>query len=119
MTEISNVRVHPAVRDLAHEKQVTHLEAEDLLRGRAAREPVAKAVVDAIDRERAEDRATVTARNAAMVKLLGQGGKVDVSALVQALLDHPDAETWLIRRVNLARAHGRLPADDEHHDNRG
>lgn len=119
VTEITNVKVHPAVRDLAHEKQVSHLEAEDLLRGRAGREAAAKAVVDAIDKERADDRAAVTARNAAMAKLLGQGGKVDVAALVQALLDNPEAETWLTRRVNLARAHGRLPADDEHHDNRG
>ena len=108
---------HPVVSSLAHQKQVGYADAEDLLRMAANRgDAEAKKVIDEIDRVTKEEVEADNALNQEMAAKLGLSMD-EVNRLVDLLEADPDLERWLLRRVNLTRAHGRPLAHDEHHDN--
>lgn len=108
------MRNHPAVMKLVHEKAVGYDDAEAILRGRKDAESTA-AVLE-IDEARARARVEALAQSKDMAGRLGLD--LDgVRRLVDDLAGDAELETWLARRVQLAKAHGEAPAHDDHPTN--
>lgn len=111
------VRNHPVVLTRSLHEQKGYDEAEDLIRGEARRgdATAAKAVAE-IDAAEAKMKADAIALNNDMTARLGMNAQ-QVAALVNKLESDPALERWLLRRVNLTRAHGRELTAEEHHFN--
>lgn len=108
------MRDHPLVRKKSHEKMVGYDEAEALVRYEASRGDQASAeAVKQIDAANVQAKADALALSKDMVSRLGLD--LDGAAkLVAALAGDAELETWLARRVQLHKAHGKASAHDEH-----
>ena len=112
------MRIHPHVNAVATRLGIGYDDALALVRSQA-NDPAAVAAVKEIEAADLAECERATAKNAGMVGRLeaAQAGPIMVTALIEALAADPKLETWLIRRVNLTRAHGKAPADHEHPEN--
>ncbi len=111
------MRHHPVVKSKSLHEQIGYDEAEDLIRGDARRgDAAAKQACKEIDDAEAKMKADAIALNQKMAGKLGMTMD-QATALVKHLHDNPDLENWLLRRVNLTRAHGRELTHEEHHFN--
>lgn len=112
MTDIQIDRDHPVVKAKSQAMCLGYDDAETLIR--ASKDAASVQAAKEIDAARERIRQKAIHLNADMTELLDQGGKVNVPDLVATLAANPQAETWLIRRVQLTRAHEAPPADDFH-----
>jgi hypothetical protein len=110
------MRNHPLVVQKSLVLGIGYDDAEDLIRSQAARDPAAADAVKQIDASRAVEKAAAADLSKDMASRLGLSAEAVVS-LVDRLADDPEAETWLLRRVNLTRADGKQPAHDVHPEN--
>jgi hypothetical protein len=108
------VRNHPAVSKLSHQNFIGYDDAERLLRIQT--DEASLSAVKEIDTARELAKVAALSLNKMMAGRLGLSLEI-ANAVVSQLAAAPEIETWLLRRVNLARAHGRPPADDEHPQN--
>ena len=110
------MRSHPLVVQRSLVLGIGYDDAEDLVRSQASRDPAAAAAVAEIDAAREKARANAASLGKEMAQRLGLSAGA-VVALVDALASDPEAETWLMRRVNLTRADGTQPPYDSHPEN--
>ncbi len=112
------MRAHPHVNAVSLRLGIGYEDALALCRSQA-NDPLAVAAVKEIQAADVAERERATAKNSDMMSRLAdpQDGKIHVGKLIATLADDPELETWLLRRVNLTRAHGKAPADDEHPEN--
>src|SRR4051812_17033754 len=102
ITEIT----HPRVRDLETKMQLGRAEAELFLRAQAQSDASAKEAIDTLDRNRAEHKARVIAKNEANAKEIGLDMD-GLNAIVWKLAVKSDLFSWLCARVHVTMAHDR------------
>ncbi len=108
------MRDHPFILMRGRELGLGYDEAEAVVRG--MKTPEAQAAVAQVDAARAKTRDAAAKLNADMAGRLGLP-LPEVAELLSTLAADGALETWFLRRLNLTRAHGRPPADDEHPQN--